>query len=592
VLRELHLTNLAVLAGAGVEFGPGFNVLTGETGAGKSIVLDALALLGGARASADLIRSGAPALAVTGVFAPPGAAWRQPLRAAGLDAFEAGAAAGELLVRREIQRDGRNRVFVNDQPATLKLLAELQPHLLRIHGQRDEQELVSAQLQRAWLDRSGGAASQRLLDRVGETWRRHGELAARLANQAAEERLRGERSDLLRFQLSEIDAARLVAGEDESLVAERGVLRNVEAISAALGEAVELLADAEGAVGDRLAQARTRLGGIADWEPQASAWSGEAEELRIRAQELAGALRHRLDAVEADPKRLDAVEDRLAAIERLTKKHGDSAARVLHRAAELRLELERLEAEALDAGELEAAASAALAAYREAALELSRARAAAAPPLAERVIAELADLALPKARFTVRLERRPRADSPLRLPEGPVECGPHGIDAVEFLFSPNPGEEPRPLARVASGGELSRVYLALQLAAGVAEGRGETGVPALVFDEIDAGMGGAEGFVLGRKLRRLARAGQVLAVTHLAQVASQADHHFKVRKRVEGERTFATVESLEGEERIAEIARMVSGKSVTTSSLSHARQLLESAAADAPAKDRSGSRRR
>jgi DNA repair protein RecN (Recombination protein N) len=560
MLRELHLQNLAVLAGAEVELGPGFNVLTGETGAGKSIVLDAVALLAGGRARSDLIRSGASSLSVAGVFEPVGTRWRAVLEEAGLEAE----ADGLLLVRREINREGRNRVFVNDQPATIKLLVEIAPFLLRLHGQREELGLVAPDLQRTWLDRSGAEkGAEALVTRVRQAYERWRRLEDRRERAAGDQRLWQERLDLIRFQVSEIDGAKLRDGEDRELAAERAVLRNVEAITGALGAAVAHLSEDEGAVLERLAQTRHRLDDIAEWDAAAKDWAVEAEELRIRVSELTSAVQHRLDSVEADPRRLDVVEDRLAVIERLCRKYGSDAAAVLARRAELERERETLEGDAMTGEELAAATEQALVAYRQAATELTTARQAWGKDLARRVVEELKDLSLPKAVFSVSLEPRPP--------------GPQGSDQVTFLFSPNPGETPRPLGRVASGGELSRVYLALQLAAGL--DRSGVGMPTLIFDEIDAGLGGAEGFALGQKLRRLASSGQVLAVTHLPQVASQGDVHFRVSKRVEGERTFAKVARLSPEERIEETARMLSGAKVTESSLSHARELLASSRA-------------
>jgi DNA repair protein RecN (Recombination protein N) len=577
VLRDLHLRNLAVLAGAAVEFGPGLNVLTGETGAGKSIVVDSLALLGGARSSSDLVRTGADALSVTGVFQVGGEEWRVALEAAGIPAE-----GDEVVVRREIGREGRNRVFLNDQPATLRLLAEMAPHLLHIHGQREELGLVAPDLQRAWLDRSGGEEGEELLRRTAEAHAVQARLRTRLEAARGDERARRERLDLLRFQAEEIDAAGLRPGEDEALRAERLVLRHAEAIRGALGAGLALLHDDEGAAVERLARARQRLEEIEDWEPQAGAWREELEELRIRGGELADALRRRLEGVESDPARLDAVEERLATLERLCRKHGAAAvAEVLDRRQAIGGELDELAGDLEHRDELEEKAAAALAEYRRLALELSRRRGAWGKALVLRIEAELAELALGRARFAVALERRPRADSPLALDGTPVDFGPQGVDQVVFLFSPNPGEALRPVARAASGGELSRIYLALRLAV-----RGElesAAAPTLVFDEADAGIGGAEAAALGRKLKRLARGGQILVVTHLAQVASHGDHHFRVSKRVEGGRTFASVERLSPRERVEEVARMLAGKKVTALSRSHAEEMIASAAASAAA---------
>jgi DNA repair protein RecN (Recombination protein N) len=580
VLRELRVKNLAVLAAAEIELGPGLNVLSGETGAGKSIVVDSLALLSGVRAASDLIRAGAEALTVSGVFVPPGEGWRRVLEEAGLE-VPAGEGADEVLVRREISRSGRNRVFVNDEPTTLRLLAELAPHLLRIHGQREERGLVDPELQRVWLDKSGGAEAEALAAQVAAAFAEHARLAARLERLAGGERARRERLELLRYQIAEIDDARLQPGEETALKTERAALRHAEAIARALGTAFALLSEEEGAAVERLARSRALLAEIAEWEARATEWSAELEELRIRAAEVAGGLRRRLDAPEADPGRLDAVEQRLALVERLCRRYGGGTAEVLAYREAIGAELAELEGSGESPEELQARTAEALARYRDLALMLSERRRRWSIDLVARIEEELADLALGKARLEVRLERRRRSDSPLVLPDEtdetaePVEMGPSGVDQVVFLFSPNPGEEPRPLARIASGGELSRVYLALQLAA---RGEGETARPTLVFDEVDAGVGGAEAAALGGKLQRLARGGQILAVTHLPQVASFADHHFKVSKRVAAGRTSVAVEPLPPKARVEEVARMLAGAEITPLSLSHARELIAGAA--------------
>ncbi len=583
MLRELHVRNLAVLAEASVLFGPGLNILSGETGAGKSIVVDSLFLLAGARANADLIRSGAEAATVSGIFAPQGDGWRAVLEEAGLDAE-----GDELLIRREVARSGRARVFVNDQPTTLRLLADLAPHLLRIHGQSDQLDLMATDLQRLWLDKSGGAEAERAVAAVGEAFELYERLAERLARLSGDDRARRERIDLLRFHAEEIDGARLKAGEEEGLRQEREVLRHAEAIARALGTAAAHLLEEEGAAVERLGKSRVLIADIESWEPGAAAWGAELEELRIRAAELGRALAERLDQVEADPGRLDAVEERLAQLERLFRKHGATSAAVLARRAEIEAELAELTGDDDNRAELQQKAAEALVTYREAALALSAGRAAWGEALARAIEGELGDLGLGRARLTVTLERRRRADSPLLVGGEAIDFGRTGIDQVVFLFAPNPGEEPRPLARIASGGELSRLYLALQLAA---RGAGERARPTLVFDEVDTGISGAEAAALGKKLRRLAQGGQILAVTHLPQVASQADRHFKVSKRVVGERTHVSVDALAAQTRVEEVARMLAGDRLTELSLSHAREMIEGDAAEARPAARGGRRR-
>ncbi|HYG61303.1 MAG TPA: DNA repair protein RecN, partial [Thermoanaerobaculia bacterium] len=548
-----------------------------ETGAGKSIVVDSLALLAGARASAEMIRSDAESLTVSGVFEPGGSAWRTILEEAGLEAGEE--MGGEVLVRREIARSGRNRVFVNDQPTTLRLLADLAPYLLRIHGQRDELGLIEPDLQRAMLDRSGGLEAAPLLGRVAAAFDQYIQLAERLERLSGDDRVRRERIDLLRFHAAEIDAAKIRAGEDVELRSEREVLRHAEAITRSLGTCFSLLSEEEGSALERIGKSQSLLADVEEWEPQAAGWGTELESVRIQLAELAAALSHRLDGLEADPARLDAVEDRLAVLERICKKHGGDTAAVLARRQEMEAELAELEGDAENRDELTGRVAAALADYRQAALALSAARAAWGKALVERIEGELKDLGLARARLAVALERRRRAGSALVLSgdggDEPVDFGREGVDQVVFLFAPNPGEEPRPLARIASGGELSRIHLALQLAA---HGETEEARPTLVFDEVDTGIGGAEAAALGKKLQRLAHGGQILAVTHLPQVASHADLHFRVSKHVDGGRTRVRVETLEEGARVEEVARMLAGQEVTQLSLSHAQELITGAA--------------
>ena len=569
MLRDLHVRNLAVIAEAAVEFGPGLNVLTGETGAGKSIVVDALALLAGARASGDLIRTGADLLSVTGVFEPAGAGWREPLARSGVDS-----SAPELVIRREVSREGRNRVFLNDQPVTLGLVAELAPWLIRIHTQREELGLVSAELQRRWLDRSAGDEGAELLRRCRESHAAHTHLAKRLERAVGDERLRNERMDLLRFQLAEIDAASLEVGEDEALRRERDLLRHSEAIREALGGSFAAIFEDEGSAVERLSRAARQLSGIAEWEPSSREWAGQLEEHRIALEEIARSLGESLGRIDSDPRRLDAVEDRLAVVERLCRKYAETTGEVLERGRVMAAELAQLETDLEQKDDLAAEVEAALKEYRAAAVDLSKARRDWGEALAERVRAELGDLALPKARFAVELARRRREGSPLILAGEPSAFSAEGFDQVTFLLSANPGEELQPLARAASGGELSRVYLGLQLAV---RSHGSPETPTLVFDEVDSGIGGAEAEAVGRKLERLSAGGQILAVTHLPQVASHSDSHLKVVKDIAAGRTRTVVAALTPSERVDEVARMLGGETITDLTRSHAEEMIAGA---------------
>lgn len=613
MLRELHVKNLAVLARASVELEDGLNVLTGETGAGKSMVVDSLTLLSGARATSELIRTGADTLSVTGVFTPGGEGWRELLAEAGVDEMEEGA---DLLIRREISHSGRNRVFVNDQPTTLRLLADLAPHLLRIYGQREEMGLLDPDLQRRWLDASGGEEAVALLSEVAGAYEEWQRVDQRLRRLSGDERARRERLDLLRFQFSELAAAGLTSGEEAELHEERDVLRNREAITQALGGAYAGLYDEDEAAVDRLARAQTQLERVAQWDSRAASAASELEELRVRLEELSVDLRRRLEDMDGDPGRLDQVEERLSVLDRLFRKYRvETADDLLARQGENEAELADLEDAAEGREALEAEVARALAAYRGKALELSAARRAWGSRLVAAIEDELGGLGLGKAALELRLERHRQDNSPLRLPPGdeapapeeeaPVENAPgeevpveaseggtggerpvafsaHGIDQVVLYFAPNPGEEPRPLSLIASGGELSRIYLALQLAvlkSRRGEGEAMADGPTLVFDEVDVGIGGAQAAALGRKLQRLGAGAQILVVTHLPQVASFGDHHFEVAKEVREDRTFTRVDRLNDDARTAEIARMLAGERTTDLSLSHARELLADAAA-------------
>jgi DNA repair protein RecN (Recombination protein N) len=444
VLRDLHVRNLAVLAEVSVEFGPGLNVFTGETGAGKSIVVDSLALLAGARASSDLIRTGAELVSVTGVFAPEGDLWRQILEVAGV-----GVEADELVVRREISREGRNRVFINDQLVTLGLLTQIAPSLLRIHTQREELGLVSPDLQRNWLDRSGGQEAMDLAGRTAELYETYAGFASRLERALGDDRLRQERIDLLRFQIGEIEAARLEAGEEDELRRERDLLQHAEAIRHALGASFDLLFEDEGAAVDRISAAARELEQIAEWDSRAAEWGRGLQELQIGLEEITSALRQGLDQVESDPARLDTIEERLALVERLTRKYGGSSAEVLFYRDKSGAELEELERDVEQQDELAAKVEEALGAFRQKATEISRQRRVWGDRLVDKVETELQDLALKKARFAVRLDTRRSDASPLLVAGEPVAFSDKGYDQVAFELAANPGEEMLPVARVA-----------------------------------------------------------------------------------------------------------------------------------------------
>jgi len=436
---------------------------------------------------------------------------------------------------------------------TLRLLADLSPRLLRLHGQRDELGLAAADLQRAWLDRSGGEEAGTLLARVAEAHRRWAELAARLARLRGDERLRAERVELLRFEVAQIDAVRPLPGEEDELRREREALRHRDAIVRALGGALELLHEGEGAAGERLAAARETLAEVAGWEPAARAAAERIAELVATLDDAVAELRSRLPEIDADPGRLDVVEDRLAALERLLRRHGGSTREALAARARLAAELAEIDHDSGHRDELAAAADEALAAYREAALALSAGRARWGSELAGRLRAELAELAC-RRRASPCASSAGRATAARWSWTGARSSSGRSA-ATSSSSSSRPTRRGAAPARARGLGRRAGAGLPRPAARGPRRGAEESAT--LVFDEVDAGIGGAEAAALGRKLQRLATGRQILAVTHLPQVACFADRHFRVGKRVEGGRTFADVRELDPSGRVEEVARML-----------------------------------
>ncbi|MCS6952720.1 MAG: DNA repair protein RecN [Bryobacterales bacterium] len=559
MLAELVIENYAVIERIRVRFPAGLNVLTGETGSGKSIVVDALGLLLGGRASPDMVRTGAAAARVSGIFEigkrDPA---RRLLESAGFEIEE-----DEVLIEREIQVGGKSRAFLASRPVTVTLLRELAPHLADIHGQHDQQELFVPAAQRQMLDAFAGAGLLR--EQVAAAWQQWRACQAELEELERLEQDKLRMTDLWSFQRREIEEAAPKPGEDAALEAERRRLRNVARLQEAATAAYEALYESPDSALARLRSAGRRIEELARVEPELASLADGLRAAELAAEETALALRDYLSRLEASPERLEEVEARLALLDKLKRKYGATLEHVLAYLEEIRQQLEAAEnAEARRAGlrrQLERLAGT----YEEAANRLSARRRQAAGELEACLQQELAALAMEGTVFRVELSSGPWT--------------PAGTDEIRFLVSPNLGEAPRPLEQVASGGELSRIALALKTCV---QSRGEQalgGPPrTLVFDEVDAGIGGRTAEAVGRRLKRLASTHQVLCVTHLPQIACFADHHYFVNKREIHGRTAATVEELHGEERIREIGRMLSGKTLTPEALRHAERLLEMSA--------------
>jgi DNA repair protein RecN (Recombination protein N) len=554
VLRRLTVKNLAIVEDLDLDLSDGMTVITGETGAGKSILVDALALLAGGRGSSDLVRQGAPRLSVSGEF-DADAAVRGILSEAGLPSSEE-----RVLLRRELSADGRGRAFVEDEPASVRTLARLGERLVAIHGQNSEQELVDAGAPLEILDAFAKADGERAA--VADAAAQWKETRARLEALEVSRRDRGRRLDMLDFEIREIEAPSLGEADDTELPAERERLLHADRIRCAGESALAALSEAEGSAADRLGEAARAFAELAAIDPREAGHREEAEDLKRRIADLAAAARDAAGAIEADPDRLTALETRLDTIGRLKRKYGGTVAEILSGLAQRKAERDELanveDALARRKGEEEAARKV----YRAAAGALSSKRRAAAPRFSAAVQKELSGLALEKAGLRVVLDSVED--------EAPRESG---SETAAFWFAPNPGEPEKPLEKIASGGELSRVQLAIRTVAAGKRNRGRT----LVFDEVDAGIGGRVAEVVGRKLRDLAATEQVLCVTHVPQIAALAERHYLAEKKETRGRTIASVRLLEGKERVAEVARMLAGEKVPETALKHARTLLEAA---------------
>jgi DNA repair protein RecN (Recombination protein N) len=571
MLTHLRITDFALLDDVELDLGPGFNVLTGETGAGKSLLVEAVALLRGGRASAEVVRAGADEARIEAVFEPPHGpaadALAERLGRAGIDPVDEG-----LVVRRLIGRTGRGRVYINNGLTTAAVLGEVAGVLIELAGQHEHQTLGDPARHLGILDAFGGHAAA--LGEVAAAHARIGEIARALAGATLDERTRAEREDFVAFQLRELDEARLQPGEEARLRVERERLRAVERLSAGARRGEEALYAREGAIVDELARLARELEELGRIDPALAPLGRQLDEARLTLEDAARELGRYADGLEADPERLAEVEERAHLVGRLLRKHqaADVAALLARRAA-LAEELAALTSHEAARARLGDELAAARTAAARAAEALTVARTKAARTLAARVEPALAELGMKGARLApvVGPLAAREGDDPALLFDG-RRLGAAGWDRVELLLSANPGEEPRPLGRIASGGELSRIMLALKRVLSRADQ-----VATYVFDEVDAGIGGAVADVVGRQIRAVSGDKQVVCITHLAQIAAYADVHFRVEKTSEKGRAHTRVRRLSADERREEIARMIGGARVTPKARAHAEEMLKSA---------------
>jgi DNA repair protein RecN (Recombination protein N) len=552
MLLEIRVRNFAVIDAVTVSFQSGLNVLTGETGAGKSMLLDAILLIRGARAQTDVIRTDTETATVEALFevAPRGAA------AAVLEEAGLGLDQGQVVVRRELARSGRHRAFVNDSPVTVGLLERLGDHLVEIHGQHEHQRLLEPARQLDLLDRFADA--EELSERVGQLFAKHRAAGTELERARAAERDRAQREDLLRLQVSELDAARLRVGEDEELRVERRRLQHAERLTAGLAEAAGLLNDDDSSAMSRLHRTARLLRDLARLDPAFGAPADSVDGAGALIEDALASVRALRESIAMTPGRLEAIDERLDALTRLKRKYGDTESAMLAFRVEAAGELDRLGRHEAILAEQERMLAELEAELSGAAHALSKRRQDAAERFAGEAARELRQLGMERVRFEIAVARAPLA-----------EIGPRGLDRVEFRLSTNPGEDVRPLARIASGGELSRTMLALKAILARADR-----VPTMIFDEVDSGIGGRVAAVVAQKLAAAAEGRQVLCVTHLAPIAARAAHHVRVAKSVRAGRTRVSAEIVTGDARVEEIARMVAGDRVTETARGHARELL------------------
>lgn len=559
MLRFLRIRRLAVIDSVEVEFDPGLNVLTGETGAGKSILVEAVGLLLGGRASGDLVRTGEDSATIEALFEHSGE---------------------ELLVRREVTAQGRSRAFINGELTTATALKDLASRLIEMHGQHEHQTLLDPATHLPLIDAFG--ALDRVVASVAAAYDRLSSARAELQRVRKAVAERDARLDLVEFQLAELDRASLKPGEDEELAATRQVLANAERVERLCTESYTLLYEHDQAVLASLGQVWRRVTELAALDPQFQGYLDARDSVKSQLEDLALFLRGYADSIDASPAALQQVEDRLALLERLKRKHGVTLAETIAKRDALRIELDDLSQGDARIADLERRHAEAREAYLLEAGRLSQERQRVAVDFARQLESAVEALALESTRADVRFLAP--------LPEGQWTAG--GIDQAEFFISTNPGEELRPLARIVSGGELSRIMLAVKtltsgarhLLADEPERPPGTDAPGLIFDEVDAGIGGRVADVVGRRLRALGAASQVLCITHLPQIASYADTHFQIEKRVDGGRTRTTVARLTDHTRVEEISRMLGGTEITEGMRATAREMLSLRRSDEKAK--------
>ena len=562
MIKEIRIRNFAIIENLVVSFKKGLNVLTGETGAGKSIIIDALNLLLGGRADTDSIRSGESTAFVEGIFEVIDPTTLDLIRESGIEIEE-----GELLIKRQVSNSGKNRCLLNDSPVTVSTLAKIGDRLVDLHGQHDHQTLLHPEVHVDLLDLHGKSTDLR--NDFLQNFTEYQAQSKKLESMKMDEQERIQKEEFLSFQLREIDEAGLSKEEEEEIKAESNKLKHAEKIRAGLEKSQSLLTDNQGSIVENLGQVLKELEAIHDVDPSLSETVERSRSAYYELEEVVESLRSYNQSLEFNPNRLEEIEDRLAEINGLKRKYGADIAEILKRRDQIAEELEQLASNDENMKELEEKLKQQEKVISKLAIQLAEKRETTAKKITKSIEKELKELSMVNVRFGVRFDYPPSPDGFILFRKEKMNATPTGLGTLEFLFSPNPGEEMRPLVKIASGGEVSRLMLALKSILS-----DQDNIPVMIFDEVDSGIGGRVAEKVGIKLKKVANNKQVFCITHSPQIAGLASSHFRIEKKIKEKRTRSSIRQLEHEERVEELARMSSGETISNASLEHAREML------------------
>ena len=562
MLKEIRIQNFAIIENLVVNFEKGLNILTGETGAGKSIIIDALNLLVGGRADTDSIRTGEATALVEGIFQISDTEILAMVQDIGIESDD-----GEVHIKRQISNSGKNRCFLNDSQITVATLAKLGGRLVDLHGQHDHQALLHPEIHVELLDLFGKSKSS--LDKFAKEFTDYQGQVKKLKSLKTDEQERLQREEFLGFQIAEINAANLSEDEEEEIKAEKNKLRHAEKIRSGLQQSQTLLSEQNGSILENLRQILKELEPLVEVDKDLVAPFERSQSAFYELEEVEDALRSHDRNLKFNPGRLEEIEDRLAEITGLKRKYGNDVLEILKKRDQFAAELEQLAGNEENMKQLSADIVDKEKVVSKLAIALADKREAGAKSLKAGVEKELKELHMNGVRFGVKFSYPPDVDGFVEYRKEKLKPTSLGLGTLEFLFSPNPGEDLRPLAKIASGGELSRIMLALKSILNE-----QDTIPVMIFDEVDAGIGGRVAEKVGDKLKMVAETKQVFCITHLPQIAGMASSHYRVEKHVQGKRTRSGIRQLEFEERVEEVARMSSGEKITEASLKHARELI------------------